>query len=66
VPGTALPVVGGTEDPPSLSVFVMANVALALRVSVSVALTVEASEAPVEAVFERVPVAEELTVATTV
>jgi len=44
----------------------MANVALALRVSVSVALTVEASEAPVEAVFERVPVAEELTVATTV
>jgi hypothetical protein len=49
VPGTAEPTVEVTEDPPSLSVLVMARVAWVLRLSVSVAVTVEASEALAEA-----------------
>ena len=39
VPGTAVPVAPVTEEPPSLSVLVMARVAWAPRLSVSVAET---------------------------
>ncbi len=54
-----MPLVEVTEDPPSLSVLVMARVALVLKVSVSVAETVEASVAEAVTVLDRVPVAEE-------
>src|SRR5580692_6648145 len=54
------------EDPWSLSLLVMARVAWPLRVSVSVAVTVEASEALAVAVFESVPVAEDPIAAVTV
>ena len=66
MPGTAVPTVEVTEDPPSLSVLVMARVAWAVRVSVSVAVTVEASVAEAVAVLVRVPVAEDLMAAVTV
>ena len=66
VPGTAVPVDRVIEDPPSLSALVIARVAFAPRMSESVAVTVEASEAEAEAVLDRVPVAEELMVATAV
>src|SRR5580700_6151815 len=63
VPGVAEPTVGVTEDPPSLSVFVIVRVAREVKVSESVAVTVEASEALAEAVFTYVaPVAPEGTV----
>jgi hypothetical protein len=66
VPGTAVPTAEVTEDPWSLSVLVRARVAWGLRVSESVAVTVEASEAEAEAVLTRVPVAEDRMAAATV
>ena len=51
VPGTAVPLVEVTDEPPSLSVLVMARVAWGLRLSVSVAVTVEASVAEAVAVL---------------
>jgi hypothetical protein len=51
VPGTAAPTTDVTEDPPTLSVFVMPRVAWAESVSVSVAVTVPASEAEADALF---------------
>ena len=51
VPGTDVPTAFVTEEPRSLSVLVMDRLAWAFRVSVSVALTVEASEADAEALF---------------
>ena len=66
VPGTAVPVVPVTDEPPSLSVLVMARVAFGPRVSVSVAVTVVASEAVAVAVLDSVPVAEDPMAATTV
>ena len=55
MPGTADPVVGVADDPPSVSVLVTVSVAFGLSASVSVALTAEASVADAVAVFDRVP-----------
>src|SRR5580658_9944432 len=65
VPVTAVPGVEVTDDPPSVSVFVIDRVAWAFRLSVSVAATVEASVAAAVAVLERVPVTADLIEATT-
>jgi ribosomal protein S5 len=66
VPGTAVP--GGRGDRRSPVVVGLGDGqgGLGLRVSVSVAVTVEASVAEAVAVLDRVPVAEDLMVATTV
>ncbi len=66
VPGTAVPTTGPEDEPPSLSAAVIPRVAWGLKVSESVAVTVEASEALAVAVLTRVPVAEERMAATTV
>src|ERR1700722_11416169 len=66
VPGVAEPTFGVTEDPWSLSVLVMPRIAWAVRLSESVAVTVEASAAEAVAVLVRVPVAEDWMAAVTV
>ena len=50
MPGTTRPTAFVTEEPPPLSVFEMARVAWKAKVSVSVALTDDASEAEAVAV----------------
>ena len=62
----AAPVVAGAEDPPALSVSVMASAAEDDKVSESVAETLEASVAEAVAPLVKVPVADGEMVAVTV